>query len=256
MLKTIGLMETTTMTEKLFLKDSHLKSCEARVEAITAEGGIVLNQSVFYATGGGQPGDSGSVTLKDGRSIAINTCIKGENDALVLLPADGEIEGLVAGDSLEAVLDWDRRFAHMAMHTSLHLLCASIDAGVTGGSIGAEKSRLDFDLEEAPDKEALEERLNALIAGEHDVFASTITAEELDAQPELVRTMSVAPPRDASGLIRVVRIGTEASPVDFQPCGGTHVANTREIGRVRIGKVEKKGKQNRRINIHWEPTAP
>lgn len=241
------------MTEKLFLRDAYMKACEARVEAITAEGGIVLNQSVFYATGGGQPGDSGTLSLKDGRSVAINTCIKGENDALVLLAAAGAVEGLSVGDTVEAILDWDRRFAHMAMHTSLHLLCASIDAGVTGGSIGAEKSRLDFDLEDAPDKEALEQRLNDLIAGNHDVLASTITAQALDAQPELVRTMSVAPPRDASGLIRVVRIGTETAPIDFQPCGGTHVANTSEIGRVRIGKVEKKGKQNRRINIHWEP---
>lgn len=241
------------MTEKLFLRDAYMKACEARVEAITAEGGIVLNQSVFYATGGGQPGDSGTLSLKDGRSVAINTCIKGENDALVLLAAAGAVEGLSVGDTVEAILDWDRRFAHMAMHTSLHLLCASIDAGVTGGSIGAEKSRLDFDLEDAPDKEALEQRLNDLIAGNHNVLASTITAQALDAQPELVRTMSVAPPRDASGLIRVVRIGTETAPIDFQPCGGTHVANTSEIGRVRIGKVEKKGKQNRRINIHWEP---
>ena len=241
------------MTEKLFLRDAYMKACEARVEAITAEGGIVLNQSVFYATGGGQPGDSGTLSLKDGSSVAINTCIKGENDALVLLAAAGAVEGLSVGDTVEAILDWDRRFAHMAMHTSLHLLCASIDAGVTGGSIGAEQSRLDFDLEDAPDKEALEQRLNDLIAGNHDVLASTITAQALDAQPELVRTMSVAPPRDASGLIRVVRIGTETAPIDFQPCGGTHVANTSEIGRVRIGKVEKKGKQNRRINIHWEP---
>lgn len=244
------------MTDKLFLQDAYLKSCEARVEALTAEGGIVLNQSVFYATGGGQPGDSGSLALEDGRSIAINTCIKGENDALILLPADGPVAGLQVGHGVEAILDWDRRFAHMAMHTSLHLLCASIEAGVTGGSIGAEKSRLDFDLEDSPDKEALEQRLNDLIAGAHDVHASTITAEALDAQPELVRTMSVAPPRDASGLIRVVRIGSEARPVDFQPCGGTHVANTAEIGRVRVGKVEKKGKQNRRINIHWEPINP
>ena len=241
------------MTEKLFLRDAYMKACEARVEAITAEGGIVLNQSVFYATGGGQPGDSGTLSLKDGRSVAINTCIKGEDDALVLLAAAGAVEGLSVGDTVEAILDWDRRFAHMAMHTSLHLLCASIDAGVTGGSIGAEKSRLDFDLEDAPDKEALEQRLNDLIAGNHNVLASTITAQALDAQPDLVRTMSVAPPRDASGLIRVVRIGTETAPIDFQPCGGTHVANTSEIGRVRIGKVEKKGKQNRRINIHWEP---
>ena len=243
------------MTRKLFFEDAYQRSCTARVEAITAEGGVVLDQSVFYATGGGQPGDSGWLRLSGGAEAAIGTCIKGEGEALVLLPAAGPIDGLRVGDSVEAVLDWDRRFAHMAMHTSLHLLCASVDAGVTGGSIGAEKSRLDFDLEESPDKEALEERLNALIAGAHAVSASTITAEELDARPELVRTMSVAPPRDASGLIRVVRIGAEDDSVDFQPCGGTHVANTAEIGRVRVGKIEKKGRQNRRINIHWEPAA-
>lgn len=243
------------MTEKLFLDDAYLKSCAATVTAITAEGGVVLDRSVFYATGGGQPGDSGSLRLADGRTAAIATCIKGEEGAQVLIPADGPIDGLAVGDSLEAVLDWDRRFAHMAMHTSLHILCACIDAGVTGGSIGAEKSRLDFDLEEAPDKEALQAKLNELIGGDFDVTASTITAEELDAQPELVRTMSVAPPRDASGLIRVVRIGDASTMIDFQPCGGTHVANTREIGSVRVGKIEKKGKQNRRINLHWEPAS-
>ena len=242
------------MTRKLFLEDAYQRSCTARVEAITAEGGVVLDQSVFYATGGGQPGDSGWLRLSGGAEAAIGTCIKGEGDALVLLPAEGLIDGLRVGDSVEAVLDWDRRFAHMAMHTSLHLLCASVDAGVTGGSIGAEKSRLDFDLEESPDKEALEERLNALIAGAHAVSASTITAEELDARPSWCDQF-VALPRDASGLIRVVRIGAEDDSVDFQPCGGTHVANTAEIGRVRVGKIEKKGRQNRRINIHWEPAA-
>ena len=181
-------MKGITMTEKLFLTDAYMKSCDARVEAITAEGGVVLNRSVFYATGGGQPGDSGTLVLKDGRSIALNTCIKGESEQLVLLPADGPIEGLEAGAEVEAVLDWGRRFAHMAMHTSLHLLCASIDAGVTGGSIGAEKSRLDFDLEEAPDKEALEVRLNDLIAGEHDVLDRAQRAEQvvhLEDEPEL-----------------------------------------------------------------------
>ena len=243
------------MTEKLFLEDAYLKSCTANVTAITAEGGVVLDRSNFYATGGGQPGDSGSLKLADGSTATIATCIKGEDGAQVLMPADGAIAGLSVGDEVEAILDWERRFAHMAMHTSLHLLCACIDAGVTGGSIGAEKSRLDFDLEEAPDKEALQAKINEIIGGNYDVEASTITAEELDAQPELVRTMSVAPPRDASGLIRVVRIGNAETMIDFQPCGGTHVANTSEIGSVRVGKIEKKGKQNRRINLHWEPAA-
>jgi misacylated tRNA(Ala) deacylase len=164
----------------------------------------------------------------------------------VLIPADGAALPR-PGETVTAELDWDRRYRLMRMHTALHLLCSLVDGPVTGGQIGAEKSRLDFALAgESVDKEALERDLNALIQGAHDVAADWISSEELEANPELVRTMSVKPPMDG-GWVRTVRIGAD---VDYQPCGGTHVANTREIGGVTVGKVESKGKQNRRINVH------
>jgi len=145
------------------------------------------------------------------------------------------------------VLDWDRRYKLMRMHSALHLLCGSVDGAVTGGSVGAEKSRLDFDLDEAPDKEALTAKLNAAVDADADVAISWISDEELDANPDLVRTMSVKPPR-GSGRVRVI----DVQGIDLQPCGGTHVKKTGEIGRLRVGKIEKKGRQNRRINIHFD----
>ncbi len=164
------------------------------------------------------------------------------------LPAEGSALPPV-GAEVMARLDWARRHRHMRMHTSLHLLCSLIPgAGVTGGQIGPERSRLDFDLPDPPAKESLTERLNALIAADHPVGERWITEEELDAEPGLVRTLSVQPPRGA-GLIRLVRVGPERAPVDLQPCGGTHVRSTGEIGRVAVAKLENKGKQNRRVYV-------
>lgn len=238
------------MTELLFRKDAYAREAIGKVTAITSEGGIVLDGSVFYPTSGGQPGDSGSLRW-DGGEIEIATAVKGQGDDLVLVPAEPAPLPLV-GQSVTQVLNWDRRYRHMRVHTALHLLSVVIPLPVSGGAISADKGRLDFDMPEAPeDKQALEDDLNRLIACNMDVTEEWITDAELDAQPDLVKTMSVQPPR-GSGNIRLVRIGVGKETADLQPCGGTHVANTQEIGRVTLGKIEKKGRQNRRVYLHLE----
>ena len=236
------------MTKLLFRKDAYQADAEATVIAHTAEGGVVLDASLFYATGGGQPGDSGRISWEGGHAH-VETTVKAEGDAIALVLAEA-VDLPPVGARVEQVLDWDRRYAHMRVHTALHLLSVVIPLPVTGGSISEAKGRLDFNMPEAPeDKAALEEELNALIARDLPVGESWITEDELDAQPDLVKTMSVQPPRGA-GLIRLIRIGEGADQVDLQPCGGTHVARTGEIGPVRLGKFEKKGRQNRRVSLH------
>lgn len=238
------------MTELLFRNDAYAREATGKVTAITGEGGIVLDGSIFYPTSGGQPGDSGTLTWGE-RTIDIATTVKGQGDDVVLLPAEPSAMPSI-GQEVRQKLNWDRRYRHMRVHTALHLLSVVIPLPVSGGAIAADKGRLDFDMPEAPeDKAALEEDLNRLIACEMDVTEEWITEEELDAQPDLVKTMSVQPPR-GSGRIRLVRIGVGAETADLQPCGGTHVANTGEIGRVRLGKIEKKGRQNRRVYLHLE----
>lgn len=237
-------------TEPLFRNDAYLKKATARVLAHTEEGGIILNRSVFYATGGGQPGDSGTLHWA-GQHMPIQTTVKGEDGAPVLIPAEGAPLPAV-GTEVEQALDWDRRYGHMRVHTALHLLSVVIPLEVSGGSIGAEKGRLDFNMPEAPqDKDALQAQLQDLIERDLPVTEDWITDAELDANPGLVKTMSVQPPR-GSGRIRLVRIGQGESQVDLQPCGGTHVSSTGEIGRIRLGKVEKKGRQNRRVYLHLD----
>ncbi|WP_106744330.1 alanyl-tRNA editing protein [Yoonia maritima] len=238
------------MTDLLFREDAYLREAKGRVVAITSEGGIVLDQTVFYPTSGGQPGDSGAL-IWDGGAIDIATAVKGEADSVVLLPAEPAAlpsEGIVVTQSI----NWDRRHRLMRVHTALHLLSVVIPLPVSGGAIASDKGRLDFDMPESPeDKAALEDDLNRLIACDMDVSAEWITDDELDAQPDLVKTMSVQPPR-GSGKIRLIRIGVGTETADLQPCGGTHVANTQEIGRIRLGKIEKKGRQNRRVYLHLE----
>ncbi|RVT96072.1 alanyl-tRNA editing protein [Rhodovarius crocodyli] len=237
------------MTRLIFRDDAYLREAPATVLAVS-EAGVELDASLFYAQGGGQPGDTGSLVW-DGGEMAIANTVKGEGETVLLKPAEGAATPPV-GAAVTQRLDWDRRLRHMRMHTSMHLLCSLIKgAGVTGGQIGADRSRLDFDLAEPPTKEWLTEQLNALIAGNHPITTSWITGEELDANPGLVRTMSVQPPR-SGGKVRLVRIGAEENPVDLQPCGGTHVAATGEIGRVAVTKLENKGKQNRRVYLVLE----
>ncbi|PPR25856.1 MAG: Alanine--tRNA ligase [Alphaproteobacteria bacterium MarineAlpha10_Bin3] len=236
------------ITEELFRSDSYLRECEATVVAVNALGGIVLDRSVFYPTGGGQPGDCGVLVLGDGGEVRIATTLKGDGgENVVHVPQEGTVVP-EPGDRLIARLDWERRYNHMRMHTCLHLLCAVVPHGVTGGKIGAAKSSLDFDIGDATlDKQAIGLAINELIAADHPVGARWISDAELDANPDLVRTMSVRPP-SGSGQVRLLEI----PGVDLQPCGGTHLARTGEIGPIRIGKIENKGKRNRRVNIIFD----
>ena len=238
------------MTQALFRDDAYLKECGATVVEINDRGGVVLDRTVFYPTGGGQPGDTGTL-IWDGGEMPVAVAVKGETaDQVVHVPAeDAPIPPV--GTQVTARLDWGQRHRYMRVHTALHLLSVVIPLPVTGGSISAEKGRLDFDMPEAPeDKEALQLALNTLIEADDPVSDEWITDEELAAKPEMVKTMSVKPPT-GQGHVRLVRIGGDPdAPVDLQPCGGTHVRSTAEIGAVRIGKIEKKGKQNRRVSIH------
>ena len=235
------------MTEEIFREDAYARTCEATVTGIGDEG-IQLDRTVFYAAGGGQLGDTGVLTAADGRAVAITDTIRDKASGVHLHVAAPDAPALAVGDAVTAELDWDRRYTHMRMHSALHLLCAVIDGGVTGGSIGAEKGRLDFDLPETSlDKEQIAADLNRLVDEDHAMAGRWISDQEMDANSDLVRTMSVQPPR-GSGRVRLMEI----DGVDLQPCGGTHVARTGEIGRLRVGKIENKGKHNRRINLHFD----
>jgi misacylated tRNA(Ala) deacylase len=232
------------MTELLFREDAYLRACPARVIGAN-EQGIRLDRTVFYPMGGGQPGDTGMLRLASGEEIAILDTLKGEGpDEVVHVPAPGTALP-PPGSEVTAMIDWERRHRLMRMHTCLHLLCAVVPGAVTGGQISDGRGRLDFDVPGASlDKEAIAERLNVLIADGHAVTPGWISDDDLAARPELVRTMSVKPPSGA-GRVRLVEI----AGVDLQPCGGTHLRNTAEIGRVALGKIENKGRQNRRVNI-------
>ena len=232
------------MTKVLFRNDAYLTECDATVTAVT-DNGVVLDQTVFYPMGGGQPGDTG-ILHWDGGNVRVIDTRHGDGDAIVHLLAEGDAVPAL-GQPVTAEIDWDRRYRHMRMHTALHLLGAVLQYGVTGGNISAQKSRLDFDMEDTVDKQAVQTALDELVAADHPVTTRWITDQELDAQPELVRTMSVQPPRGI-GRVRLLEI----AGVDLQPCGGTHLKSTAEIGAVRIGKVEKKGRHNRRVNIILE----
>ena len=229
-------------TEPLFQRDAYLRTCTARVVE-TLPNGIVLDRTVFYPLGGGQPGDSGTLQRGDDRSWRVVDTRKGEGGR-ILHQLEAGAEPPQAGDEVEVALDWERRYAHMRMHSCLHLLGAVLRYGVTGGQIASDKGRLDFDTQEEIDREKVSAAINALIEANHAVQSQWITDEELDRQPELVRTMSVQPPRGA-GRIRLLNI----DGVDLQPCGGTHVAATGEIGRVQVTKIESKGRHNRRVYV-------
>lgn len=234
------------MTEYLFRSQSYLKTLPAIVAATTPEGGIVLDRTIFYAASGGQPNDTGRVVAADGRVVPIVNVVhpEGDKSRIVHVPADGA-PALAAGDAVTLEIDWDRRYRLMRMHTALHLLSVVFPFPVTGGSVGEDKGRLDFDMPEVPaDLPALEAALNAMVAAAHPVSDEWITDEEMAANPGLIKTMKVKPPT-GQGRVRLVRIGD----VDLQPCGGTHVANTSEIGPLKLGKIEKKGAQNRRVAL-------
>lgn len=236
------------MTEFLFREDSYLREVRARVVAITQESGVVLDRTIFYANSGGQPGDSGYLRRSDESAISIAGTIHpdGDKTQIVHVPAEGQ-PMLQTGEEVMAVLDWKRRYRLMRMHTALHLLSVVFPFAVTGGSVGEDKGRLDFDMPEVPaDLGALEAELNRLVAGKHEVTAEWITDAEMAANANLIKTMKVKPPT-GQGRVRLIRIGD----VDLQPCGGTHVRNTSEIGPLKLGKIEKKGAINRRVSVHF-----
>jgi len=230
------------MVEELFRQDAYLKEAEATVTALE-ERGVRLDRSIFYPTGGGQPGDTGSLRWDGGEARIVDAVKADGADVLHVLPPDAPRPAV--GTKLHATLDWDRRLLHMRMHTALHVMSAVIKGNVTGGQVGADKSRLDFNLSgDVPAKEWVTEEINKLIALDRPVTPQWITDEELTARPELVKTMSVRPPMGA-GRVRLLAI----EGIDLQACGGTHVARTGEIGRVECIKIENKGKMNRRFVI-------
>jgi len=235
-----------TATKLLFRDDAYVSSCQAQVLAVTPEGGVVLDRTVFYAQGGGQPGDVGTLLRANGDRIEVTNTVYGPDRTQVLHLVGPEAASRIQpGESVELRLDWPRRFKRMRVHTALHLLSVVLPYPVTGGAIGEGEGRLDFDIPDAGlDKAELTDRLNALIARDAPVTERWITDEELDANPGLVKTMSVKPPR-GSGRVRLVEI----EGIDLQPCGGTHVRRTGEIGTVAITDIEKKGKQNRRVRL-------
>lgn len=232
------------MTRLLFRDDAYLRACETRVTGVDARG-IRLEATVFYANAGGQPGDTGVLRLENGTEIGVVDTIKGDGpDDVIHVPAAAGTF-VEPGTSVQAEIDWERRYRHMRLHTCMHLLCAAVPYAVTGGQIAADKARLDFDTQgNTLDKDAVAVRLNALIAQGAPVRARWITEAELAGSPQLVRTMSVKPP-SGQGHVRLL----EVSGIDLQPCGGTHVGNTAEIGQVAILKVESKGRQNRRVVV-------
>lgn len=241
------------MTEALYRADAYLTSCEATVVAHQGDG-IVLDRTVFYPTGGGQPGDTGQLTWADGRCAIIGAVKTADGAGVLHRLADGATPP-ATGIAITAEIDAATRTLYRRVHTALHLLSVVIPLPVTGGSIGPGKGRLDFDMAEPPEDPAgLEAALNALIAADHPVTDQWITDAELEASPGLVKTMAVKPPM-GQGRVRLVRIGAGETPVDLQPCGGTHVRSTAEIGTVRLGKIEKKGRQNRRVSILLADTA-
>ena len=238
------------MTRPVYHEDAYLRDRTARVTALTHEGGIVLDATIFYPTGGGQPGDSGWIVW-DGNRLPIATALRGPGEDVILVPSEpAELPPL--GAHVTQVLDWDRRHRHMRVHTALHLLSVALPFPVIGGQIGSGHGRLDFEMPEAlPDREEVHDLLKSYVARDLCVRARWITQDDLDAEPDLVKTARVCPPRGAQA-IRLVCIGEDDDPLDRQACGGTHVARTGEIGALRLGKMENKGRHSRRIYLHLD----
>lgn len=239
-------------TEAVFRDDSYLRELEATVVAINDRGGIILDRTVFYATSGGQPGDTGHFERADGSRVAIAATVTGETkDEIIHVPAPDQSMPAV-GEKVKAIIDWDRRHLLMRMHTACHLLSVVCPFPITGAAVAEDDSRVDFDIPDTGySKEEVTAKLMELVRADHPVSIEWITDEQLAANPGLVKSKNVRPP-SGTGRIRLVLIGENAA-VDSQPCGGTHVARTGEIGEIHIGKIEKKGRENRRFRIRFGP---
>ncbi|MDX8478659.1 alanyl-tRNA editing protein [Mesorhizobium sp. VK24D] len=239
-------------TEALFRDDAYLKTAEAQVVAVNDRGGILLDRTIFYATSGGQPGDTGLFERADGSRIAIAATITGETkDEIIHVPAPEQPLPAV-GETLKLAIDWTRRYLLMRMHAACHLLTVVCPFPITGAAVAEDDSRVDFDIPDAGfTKEDVTARLMELVRADHPIFTRLITDEELAANPGLVKSKNVRPPV-GTGKIRLVCIGENAS-IDSQPCGGTHVKSTGEVGEIHIGKIEKKGRENRRFRIRFGP---
>lgn len=238
-------------TEALFREDGYLAEADAEVVAVNERGGIILDRTVFYATSGGQPGDTGRLTRADGRAVEVAATITGETkDEIIHVPASDF--GLKAGDKVKLAIDWERRLKLMRMHTACHLLTVVCPFPITGAAVAEDDSRVDFDIPDAGfTKEDVTAKLMELVRADHPVSTRWITDEELAANPTLVKSKNVRPP-SGTGRIRLVLIGTDGA-VDSQPCGGTHVRSTSEVGEIHIGKIEKKGRENRRFRLRFGP---
>lgn len=240
------------MSTKLFIEDAYLSTCDVKVVSINGRGGITLDQCIHYATSGGQPGDSGFLERVDGTKIQIATTIYApDNRAVpVLVPAENQ-ELPKIGETLVAHIDWERRYKLMQMHTACHLLSVICPHPITGAAVGENESRVDFDMSETLDKGEITSELMQLVHANHPIFNRWISEADLDANPDLVKSKNVKPPRGV-GDIRLVCIGDDAG-IDSQPCGGTHVSETGELGEIHIGKIENKGRENRRFRIRFGP---
>ena len=240
------------LTETLFRDDAYLKTAAAKVVAVNERGGILLDRTIFYATSGGQPGDTGFLERADGSRVAIAATVTGETkEEIVHVPAPGQATPAV-GEELKLVIDWERRHLLMRMHAACHLLTVVCPFPITGAAVSEDDSRVDFDMEDrSPGKEEVTARLMELVRADHPISVRYIGEEELAANPALVKSKHVRPPT-GTGRVRLVRIGEDGA-VDSQPCGGTHVKSTGEIGEIHIGKIEKKGRENRRFRIRFGP---
>ncbi len=244
-----------SVTTQIFAEDAYASTCDATVLAINELGGIILDQTVFYATSGGQPGDSGYLERANGEQIAIATTVyeKGGKETIVHVPEANQPQ-VEVGEKLIAHIDWDRRHKLSRMHTACHILSVVCPNPITGAAVGENESRIDFDMTETADKAELSAAMMALVEANHTIFSQWITEQELDDNPGLVRSKNVKPPRGV-GKIRLVCIGDDAA-IDSQPCGGTHVSETGEVGTIHIGKIEKKGRENRRMRIRFGAPPP
>jgi len=238
--------------EALFREDAYLRETDAVVTAVTDDGGILLDRTVFYATSGGQPGDTGTLEREDGERLAIveTVCGASKDEIIHRLTEGAQLPEV--GETVRLTIDWDRRYRLMRMHTACHLLSVVCPQPITGASVSEQDSRIDFDMPDgAPGKDEVTAKLMALVEADHPVYTRWISQDDLTANPGLVKSKNVRPPESA-GQIRLVCIGEEDS-IDSQPCGGTHVARTGEVGEIHIGKIEKKGRENRRFRIRFGP---